>query len=735
MGRRQVLVAAAIAWVASSPGNAAQAVSTTFTVLPPIEVAPVARYVLNLAPAAAEKAATVPSRLVFTCSLTCSATADLSPGSWLITAPLPGPVWIRPTPLISVGNERAPRVDLGQLTPTAVVTWSLGSAEPTLRAAFRLAGAGPLGFTYESACERANDEWTCWFPAIPIDVRLEAKGYVPAYRWNFTPPSTREALSLVRGASVAAWLTGLAPNAPVSASLISLDNPKQPSRPFRFAGVGRDAALISLGPVEPGRYEASISQPGKIKTNYRVWRVMPGEASELPQPISLDQPSATLEVAVLPATSRAGAPWTLQLLYVDEASRVADEVGRWPFDEFGSFVGSGLAPGRYQVVVLDSRGGRKIEDLRDLNPGTQKIVFSVNEDAVSGVVYLGDKPLANARVSFRRGSRTETLEADPQGRFTGDLDRGTWDVRVLAREPKVERRLKVDVEPGHELELRVADLAVGGRVERADGNPGDAVVTFTILAKDDQGSSSTRTNDEGKFELHGLGPGKYTVTASSRDDRESSDEVSVTVDAKTGGPRDLVIRLRQKATLRGRILGNEGTLTSAAVEVRGLQNPVWGVVETARADADGVFEIGFPAGNFPVLITVFAAGYPVIAKAVATSGENVDFVLPVVAGTISITDRFGSTGTGDRRQLIAIQGGLPFIEGPSGGVTQRTRPDGSIELDLRVSPGPIEACSGTALELHQFLVAARKSGTLTCSKGVVIPGGMLKVVLNGAPSR
>jgi protocatechuate 3,4-dioxygenase beta subunit len=93
---------------------------------------------------------------------------------------------------------------------------------------------------------------------------------------------------------------------------------------------------------------------------------------------------------------------------------------------------------------------------------------------------------------------------------------------------------------------------VGRTVIAGGGGPVAGVRVEGIPVEDGSGSASTRTDEEGRFRIEGLGPGRYRVEATS-EGREGYSQSSITLAMGETSP-EVVIELDPAYVVRGRVI-------------------------------------------------------------------------------------------------------------------------------------------------------------------------------------
>ncbi|MCG8461654.1 MAG: carboxypeptidase-like regulatory domain-containing protein, partial [Holophagales bacterium] len=251
-----------------------------------------------------------------------------------------------------------------------------------------------------------------------------------------------------------------------------------------------------------------------------------------------------------------------------------------------------------------------------------------------GTVTHRGEPV-EARLSFVptvegvSGARTRS---DVSGEFEVPLtEPGIYDVEVNSREQGLSLIVPDQVfeDSEQDVEIRIPEASIAGRVVHADGEPAtDAVVIARpsrrldapSRAEADAGRPATRRRDagafaepDGSFEILGMGEGLWSVRASIRGQRSRSVAVELSDDEAVGG---LLLRLEPGARLRGRLHVAGHAVASAQGQVlplaHDLREPDTGRV--FRSGPDGSFDLELtPGPHGEVNIVIIARGWPLQA--------------------------------------------------------------------------------------------------------------------------
>jgi protocatechuate 3,4-dioxygenase beta subunit len=311
-------------------------------------------------------------------------------------------------------------------------------------------------------------------------------------------------------------------------------------------------------------------------------------------------------------------------------------------DDAGRFRIEGLVPGRYDVIARAAEGYGRTAGSLTVGLGTQIdgiTIQLVPAARVSGrVENEAHESCAGAEVTLHEPALDRDIVLEPAADGTlgasGVLP-GTYVVRARC--------------PGHYIKEPLARVAVAredrvglvwpmtsattvrGHVRQSDGTP---VERATISVKGKAFYDDTESGIDGTYELTRLGPGDYTLTASTAS--KSRAEVALAITAATPVvEKDLTLDVG--AQIRGVVVDTEGAAVPG-LEVRAEAPRVRGGLETSGSD--GTFTIAMRPGSYTLVAgpdwkhplnepvpVVVAAGQTVTAR----------LVVPPQTGTITGT--------------------------------------------------------------------------------------------------
>ncbi|MDP9120611.1 MAG: carboxypeptidase-like regulatory domain-containing protein [Acidobacteriota bacterium] len=556
--------------------------------------------------------------------------------TWDITGEVPG-YWVHRETL-TIGPAPQPVTARLRLWPLGHIAGTVkagrGTALPKGVTVITLPGHGPE--TARSAPKGSLDcpitmdgkdgRFSCEMPAARFDLSIEAKGFIPLYRFDVevAPAKTVHVGSyeLRRGASVAGWVE-VRDGAPapghcrVRLSPLIVQGGAPAAERIRRTAVETpvsERGFFQLAGIRPGSYALSVEQPG-----WAPARLSPVEVTEegetlLRDPLVLSRPF-TIELAVTPPTDWRGRPWRLELLRVrDPSSRLqAERVHEGPVGQDGIALVHGQEPGRFSVRVGDSIGNWLYSEDNLKFDGAEKVRHDISLHLLTlrGTLSLGREPLAG-EVWFggRHGKTAVRMEADARGRFAGFLARGgMWDLEVLAGGGRISDVRRVQVEADRQgrakLDVTLPATHVFGRVvfDENDRPAGGATVALIASA---QSSIETTADDQGAFEFRGVAEGPVDLTAAVLEQPRYSNRISVTTIAdRSVGPVEL--RLGKSKMLSGRVGSPRGPVAGGSVYVLTLRPP--GVFTgPAATDLEGAWSVPVPSGTEAALAIVSAPG-------------------------------------------------------------------------------------------------------------------------------
>lgn len=592
-----------------------------------------------------------------------------------------------------------------------------------------------------------SGDWRCRVPAGQLDVALHPEGFVPLYLWNLeVKPGEKKTLGarkLVRGASVAGWITR-EDGTPAEKCRVRIEQAVGP-------GAVRDSTLEFLQavasevpcqgkgffqspPLAAGSY-ALIAEENGARAEMSPVQVWEGAESRLTMPIVLRR-AVDFEVTLSPPVDWLGRPWRV------EAQRALDYRTGWeepPYRTEASTEGRvripRQTPGRFWITVHDQLGNSLFSDSHvELSDPAQPYPVTLDLIWVQGTVHLGDEPVAG-RLFFggRSGATRIEMISNESGRFEGPLPRaGSWRVDVEGDEPRLNAKAKVEVEPRGEratVSIKLPKTVVSGRVVDPQGKPVEGA--DVALGSLEGGTSLTKSDEEGEFEIRYFPKGLNELSASKPvrfGEREVSDEYTFeAVEDQPHGP--VVLTLHRNRVIRGRILAATGPVTGATVSAWPRSGGDGGI-QTVRSRLDGDFELKMPADTQALQLIVSPPGGALkIHEVNALSDAELLFPVEPLGGELVID--LGKGGLADNETTVIWQEGLwiplgtlkSWAEGHGVRFWQENR----FRIP-HLAPGSYTVCLGAPAAVLSNEIEVWKSRT-RCATGYLAAGSSLDLRL------
>lgn len=624
-------------------------------------------------------------------------------------------------------TPRAPELKVWR---TAAVRgrFAQGSPGGDLPKTFKLAIGSPPGARAALPGETALDcpvaadgTWSCNVPAVPVDLVVRAKGFVPHYRWDVSVLADRGAsvgtLTLRRASSLVAWLdrsTVAALKGPARARLLRMAMPDSSPATQRLAQPVAEATFnargaVQLAPAGPGKYTVEIVAAGFAPARLHEIELFQESESVLKRAIRLELP-VTLHLRVTPGRTPAGARWQVEIRRFDEFTGRLSRVAGGAADAAGMFIVADQAPGRYRVTVRNATGDDMASrELRIDDDTTHTIVLALTE--VRGRVHLAGAPLP-ARLLFggRSGSEKIAAEADERGRFEVTLPRrGRWTVDVTSDAEDVVAAVDVLVDDG-DVRIELPDTEVSGWVlDPVGGRAANAAITAMTPA----GGIHRKVAAAGVFRIRGVAPGSFTISAADPGTGERSGLRELVVQA--GVPvRHLQLQLERLEVATGTVFSQGSPVAGARIIAYAAGGGATARRITTVSDVNGRFEVRASGGATELWLIVAAAGRVMQAQRAPLDSRPIRVDLPVGGGTLAV--RIPKDA---QRPYLTFQGVvMPFPDLREWANAHNTpaRQDGAMQVP-RLAPGPYRLC------------AVLPSKTESCRAGTLAPGGTLELLL------
>jgi large repetitive protein len=408
-----------------------------------------------------------------------------------------------------------------------------------------------------------------------------------------------------------------------------------------------------------------------------------------------------------------------------------------PTGQDGAFVIEGLRPSQsYKLLVVRDGGGAPEEKGTATPPADGVDLVVAGSGRIQGAVEDADgRPVPDfqvwyspastggMRITFAFGPAAPGTRGNPQSVHTDDgtfvlddVPAGQWNVDVLAKGFQPGHAAGVTVpESGstEEVDVRLArGLAIHGQVvEGPSGQPvADAQVeaqasherSFFFGFNPQRNPNSTNTDASGRYEILGLAPGMYSVTARHPDWTEAT----ATADLKDQ-PANVDLRLGKGGKVTGTVVSGGRPVPSATVSIA----PTGDFGPTGRSavtdDAGRFLFERLGLGRYSVTAELRGQPSAPVEAVLANEDASQDVTLTLGAGALIRGVVSGLPDDGRGGLNVNASGPGDYF------ASTRTLPDGTFELSG--APTGVVTLNATA---GSFLSGSRSARTqVTIAEG------------------
>jgi hypothetical protein len=584
-------------------------------------------------------------------------------------------------------------------------------------------------------CPIALGAFSCDMPAGVIDLRVRAEGHIGRFLWGVHIPDGGAAdagrIELREGQAIVGRVElPSRPRRDVTKTVLKL----RPRGTIEGAGplvtgslllprtvTAEAKGLFHFDGVMPGEYVIRATHPAGLVSEEVNVTVREGlSATDLVAPLVLAKPSR-VSVSLTPAAPPKGERWRVAIDRV-VAPHAVDPVSVSLASLTGDWTSPPLAPGEYNLSI-----GTSFEDVWHSEQLTvasadASLTVALEGRDVSGMLFLGDRPLAASLLFHDDDGRTAKTRSDAEGAFNVVLPTGAgsqWDVSVTATEPTIDRTFqKVRVDGGRKVTLRVPNTILTGVVV----DESEAPVPHALLTVvSDSVNAQPVAAADGTFAVYGLSSGLYHVAAEGAE--VEADDVVVNFDEdQQSDPLKLVAHRRRE--VHGEVSSVYGAVAGATVVVRAF-DPVPARLFPLVTGADGAFEAIVPKNARQVDVITFAPGFSMVFGRFNLTGSTISVPVSQRGGMLVLQGL--STGAflvhaGAAVPYQMVQGHWPAQQGRTG------NGDDVLRIPM-MDPGDYALCLLAPAAEDAFIAAGGQAPGLQCSSGALDPLGTLTLAL------
>jgi hypothetical protein len=655
---------------------------------------------------------------------------DLEPGTWRLDVENPE-LW-HAAQSFTTGPDRNTEISV-PVWPRSTLTGAItheASAEPAeILVRFEPATAAHSGPSGETRCPLVQRKFRCSMPAGTYSLRIRPRGYIAHYRAELELDAEKTqdlgTLELREGQSITGRIQLPARSEGELRDVVITANPKGTTGQRLLAVESRPEknGFFHLDGLAPGAYVVGAALRRALYAEPVEVVIRGGSEAELIRPLLL-APPRKIELAITPPVAFDGTRWHVKL-FAEVNGTQLEEVSESNASGAGVWSSAPLRPGLYRLTIATLRGEEWHREAVLLGTNDYNAIVALSRTDFPGTLSLGERPL-QASLTFSGSSGfTAQTESDAEGRFRVMLPASKEEhlkATIASEVPPVQRRLVVQIPAeGQSIDIALPDSILMGEVVDAAGVPvGDALVTVAGDVSQ-EGIQQVTTAGDGKFAMHGLSPGVYTLVAAGL----LSESEPVTAELRSDEtPEPIRLTVREAAMLRGRVVSPLGPVPGASVHARAINVPHT-ITHTRRTDAGGGFTVALPPGARTFEVLVAAQGFAFVIAGGAISDRPFTVGVDQRGGTLVIRAARDHDAyivhNGATIPAVAVDRHWP--------VQSQSLADGSHERVLpMMEPGSYSACIVEPSQQDRFRATAGATGG-RCLTGFLPPFGSLTLDL------
>jgi hypothetical protein len=506
-------------------------------------------------------------------------------------------------------------------------------------------GSGSGAVTIEVACPvDKKHNAVCSLPAGQFDLQLSVGNALSQFLGNLAVPAGKVRkipLGVFRdGSALHGWVTvakGVPPpREPVRVTLTQVSETRLQMPGIVRTGVADKKGFFRFQDISTGRYEIAATTTG-LASERILERVRSSTEVALSQDLVL-QAQKVVKVRITPPADPSGEPWRVKLARAGAGRTVT--IGDGLTDGAGAWTSPEAPSGGYSVRVGRTDGSGWDEKLIQLADADLTVDFDLSPILIRGEVSLRGKPVTGA-VTFGmpHGVVSTQFAVSQEGTFEGYVSKRTaYDLYFETEGPTIAHRF-ADVVPHEEgdgtwtIKLELPATVLEGIVVDDTGNP---VKDAEVVAVPPQGARERPlgawSSADGTFELVGLDPGRYRVSATSAGGRSTPLELTLRTDDVTS----VRLIIAKDALITGRVL-LPSLAPIAGARLQGYPTGLpMSVIDTVVTGADGNFQYQLPAGTKEADLLVLPPGAGLTLTHVAVGTSPLVITCSLASGTLVV---------------------------------------------------------------------------------------------------
>jgi hypothetical protein len=479
-----------------------------------------------------------------------------------------------------------------------------------------LTGSAKEGSATASATADAEGRYEMrGLPAGEVELRAQARGYVPETRTADTRLGGRVDVVLKRGLALRGEVVG-GDGAPVANAGVFARGPNR-------GGSGYDTTdergRFTLEGLQAGRY--TVSARARDGRHAQQEDVDPAQATAL-RIVLQRQATAVLTGRVVGLPAEGDPLMAIVQANGEQGSGMAPVDGAFRFRMEDAPAGAVTVRAEAGSMNGTQRSSRPLE--LTLAPGseTEVVVEFPDDIVIGGLITRDGTPVPFAGVTFSQDDDASSgARADARGAYEiVGVDPGVYTVAVTASDPQTSFATEYAVAGSGQFDIDIAGAVLTGRAVRADtGAPVAEVGVSLFRVGEGKSAGTASTNAQGAFSVRSLRDGSYRVVTS----KAGFGQVVREVEIARASPVDVTLELAPADGVSLTVVdGRDGRALDAIVVVRDAQKRIV-ANQHSGVGADGALNIPLADGSYALSTSATGYGTATLAVTAPSTGLKV----------------------------------------------------------------------------------------------------------------